>query len=218
MARRLPLLLLLAAAAPAAAILLAGCSKGGAEPAPAELGRLVDDNEQLRKQVDELSREVHRLRKQADDTTLEVAQLERSLAKAEEDLRSRLKEMVAMERGGGRGPVPVRAHVEPKFVEKPFMGFDAQDLLPDVAAHLKLAAKTGVLVTDVRPGSPAAVAGMAKNDVIQALDDHEIKDFKDLKEAFAGKKPGDEIVVTVMRGDKKLVLTVKLGTKKVRIG
>jgi len=210
---------LLAVGVVGAAVLVAGCSKGDAEPAPANLDKLAAENEQLRKQVDELGQEVDRLRKQAEGTNLQVAQIEKALAKAEEDLRSRLEEMVAQERAGGRRPaVHVRPRLEPRFVEKPFMGFDAQDLLPDVAAHLKLTAKTGVLVTDVRPGSPAAVAGVAKNDVIQALDDHEIKDFKDLKEAFAGKKPGDEIVVTVMRGDKKLVLKVKLGTKKVRIG
>ena len=210
---------LLAVGVVGAAVLAAGCSQGGAETAPANPDKLAADNEQLRTQLDELGQEVVRLRKQAEGTNLQVAQIEKALAKAEEDLRSRLEEMVAQERAGGRRPaVHVRPRLEPRFVEKPFMGFDAQDLLPDVAEHLKLAAKTGVLVTDVRPGSPAAVAGMAKNDVIQALDDHEIKDFKDLKEAFAGKKPGDVLNIKVMRERNAVVLKVKLGTKKVRVG
>ncbi|NQT52685.1 PDZ domain-containing protein, partial [bacterium] len=106
----------------------------------------------------------------------------------------------------------------PKFEVKPYMGFDAQDLLPDVAEHLKLEAKIGVLVTDVRPGSPAAVAGMAKNDVIRSFGGLEIKDFKDLKKSFVGKKPGDTVDVVVIRGKKKVELKVKLGAKKVRVG
>lgn len=97
------------------------------------------------------------------------------------------------------------------------MGFDGQDIEPDVAKLLNLKAKAGVLVTDVREGSPTAIAGLAKNDVIVGLDDKEVKNFQDLKQALEDKKPNQVITVTVMRGDEKTEMKVTLGTRRVRV-
>ena len=193
--------------------LLAGCS--GDSDLEARVAALEKAKEESREKQ---GLELRQMRKDLDDARIVVAQHDKALPKIEQDLRSRIKEMVAQESQGRRRWEAPRPQIEPKFEVKPYMGFDAQDLLPDVAEHLKLEAKIGVLVTDVRPGSPAAAAGMAKNDVIRSFGGIEIKDFKDLKKSFVGKKPGDTVDVVVIRGKKKVELKVKLGAKKVRVG
>ncbi len=200
----------------AAVAILTGCS--GGEDTQARLAALEKEDERQRAEDKRQNTERRQLQQRVDRQGGQFGNMEKTLAQAEEDLRSRMKEMVLQETRGRRGWVRPRPEVQPRFEVKPYMGFDAQDLLPDVAEHLKLKAKSGVLVTDVRPGSPAAVAGIAKNDVIQSFDGHEVKDFKDLKKAFAGKKPGDMIAITVLRGEKKVEFNVKLGAKKVRVG
>jgi C-terminal processing protease CtpA/Prc len=201
----------------AVAAFLVGCSGGGdAEERLQALEKKLQENQE---RDDRQETDMRLQQKRVADLDIVVQQHDKTLPKIEEDLRSRIKEMVAQETGGRRawGPPP-RPEIEPKFEVKPYLGFDAQDLLPDVAEQLKLKVKTGVLVTDVRPGSPAAEAGMAKNDIVQRFDGQEIKDFKDLKNAFAGKKPGDEVTLNVLRGDKEMEFKVKLGAKKVRVG
>jgi C-terminal processing protease CtpA/Prc len=194
---------------------LVGCSGGGDDSRVAELAAA---NEKLSQRLEKQSAELRQLSKRLADLDILVQQHDSALPQIRDDLRNRIKEMIAQESNGRnrwRRPQP---KIEPKFEVKPYMGFDAQDLLPDVAEHLKLEAKEGVLVTDVRPGSPAAVAGLEKHDVIQQFDGKEIEDFKDLKKAFAGKKPGETVSVTVLRGEKKVEFKVKLGAKKVRVG
>lgn len=94
---------------------------------------------------------------------------------------------------------------------RPHMGVDAKDLAPEEAARLKLKVKTGVIVTYVRNDSPAAVAGLVKDDVIQAVDGTPLKSRQALKGAIAGRKPGDVLALTILRGEQELALKVKLG-------
>jgi len=104
-----------------------------------------------------------------------------------------------------------------RFAERPYMGFDAQEIAPELVEQLELKAKAGVLVTNVREGSPAAVAGLRKNDVIQQFDGKEVKTFEDLKRLLAVKKPGQVVVLGVVRGEERLTLKVKLGKRRVPI-
>lgn len=73
--------------------------------------------------------------------------------------------------------------------------------------------KNGLEVRKVAPHSPCHAAGMEDGDVIQEIDGKACKTYRDLTGFLRGKKPGDEIEVTVMRDGKKMVLTVKLGNR-----
>jgi S1-C subfamily serine protease len=79
----------------------------------------------------------------------------------------------------------------------------------------------GVIVRQVADGSDAAKAGLhsiqvngwgqvVAFDVITALDGEEIDDFDDLFAALDKHKPGDEVTLTVRRGDKTLELPLTL--------
>jgi len=181
-----------------------------------ELDRVAKENEKLRGDVDRLRAESRSQEARIAALDEKVHDLERQLANAEKDLRARLVEMVGESRYARRYPRRV-PRMRVRTVKKPYMGFDAQDLLPEVVKELNLTAKTGVLVTDVREGAPAAVAGLLKNDVLTGIDGTPIKTFNSLKKAMKDKKPGQEVTLTIMRGDKQLPLKIKLGAKEEQV-
>jgi serine protease Do len=71
----------------------------------------------------------------------------------------------------------------------------------------------GVLVTSVEPGSAAARARMRVNDIIIRVEDRTVADPTDLKTALEDYKPGDNVVLTILRGENELELKVKLGSR-----
>jgi S1-C subfamily serine protease len=90
--------------------------------------------------------------------------------------------------------------------------------LPDAVAR-RLGAK-GVVVYEVQPGSPAAVAGLESlqrtprgglaGDVIVSVDDATILSFDDLYNALDGHHPGESIHLGWLRGGKTLHADVQL--------
>ncbi len=62
----------------------------------------------------------------------------------------------------------------------------------------------GLLVTAVADKSPAAVAKVAKGDLLMAFDGKAIKKLNDLLAALQPRNPGDKIKLTLKRGDEKV--------------
>lgn len=192
-----------------------GCS-GDSSGLSQRVKELEAENASLKQQVEKLSAELRPLQAKVDELDVGQRGLEKTLAQARKDLEARVTDMVQQEVHGRRtrfAPQPVPAA---RFEEKPYLGFDGQDIEPDVAKLLNLKTKTGVLVTDVREGSPAAIAGITKNDVIVAMGGEEIKTFQDLKKVLDGKKPEQVVDATVLRGDEKTEMKITLGTRRVR--
>jgi hypothetical protein len=73
---------------------------------------------------------------------------------------------------------------------------------------------TGVRFADVRDGTPAALAGLKAGDIMVKFGDQDIRNLYDFTYALRAKKPGDEVVVEVLRGDKKISARVKLTERK----
>jgi hypothetical protein len=71
----------------------------------------------------------------------------------------------------------------------------------------------GLQVTEVASGSPAAECGMKKNDIIVKLGPDEVKSYRGFINAIAAREPGDEVAITVRRGDKTLELKAILGKR-----
>ncbi|MEX2147525.1 MAG: trypsin-like peptidase domain-containing protein [Candidatus Rokuibacteriota bacterium] len=59
--------------------------------------------------------------------------------------------------------------------------------------------ETGVVVTSVRPGSPAANAGLRRGDLVREFDRRIIRNLADFDEASAGVEPGQSITLLVQR-------------------
>ena len=71
----------------------------------------------------------------------------------------------------------------------------------------------GVVVADVADGGPADEAGMKPGDVITALGALVVKDLRDLQKALNAQKPGDVVIVKVLREGVEKALHVTLGSR-----
>jgi hypothetical protein len=71
----------------------------------------------------------------------------------------------------------------------------------------------GFRITGTSPGSPADKAGMKEGDVITRFGETEVRNIYDYMTALSRQKPGDEVPVTVLRGEDKVTLNVALVSK-----
>ncbi len=68
----------------------------------------------------------------------------------------------------------------------------------------------GVRITGTTPDSPAQKAGMQKGDIITKIDDFKIENLRNLSQALAKLKPGDEITLVYLRAGEEKQTKVKL--------
>ncbi len=76
-------------------------------------------------------------------------------------------------------------------------------------AH-RIAAREGALITEVRPGSPIARAGVRAGDVIRQLDDSAIAGREDFRRALVRHREKATIVLLIQRGEQGYSLTLPL--------
>ena len=76
------------------------------------------------------------------------------------------------------------------------------------------ATEGGVLLADVRPGGPAALAGIKGGDTIVEMAGTKIQNLYDMTYALQDNKPGDTIVVVVMRKGERVALKATLGDRQ----
>jgi Peptidase family M28/PDZ domain len=74
--------------------------------------------------------------------------------------------------------------------------------------------KDGVKFSDVRPGSPAAKAGLKAGDVLTQFGDKVIHNLYDFTDALRRSKVGDVVEVTVLRDGKPMKVSVTLEQRK----
>ena len=112
-------------------------------------------------------------------------------------------------------------------VDRAFLGVTLQDVRPNVAGVLRLPADKGVLVGAVKPGSPAAKAGVKGGttqvvvagesyqlggDMIVALNGKPVSSVDELRDAIAAHKPGQTVSLTVVHANgTKSTMNVELG-------
>jgi S1-C subfamily serine protease len=98
-----------------------------------------------------------------------------------------------------------------------FIGIEAQDVDPAVAAQLGLSVQSGVLVhsfvNDAAGVSPAQQAGLQANDVITAVNGTPVNNNSDLSAALQNQGPGAKVSLTVARGNSTLTISVTLGER-----
>jgi S1-C subfamily serine protease len=113
-------------------------------------------------------------------------------------------------------------------VEHAYLGIEGGSVTPQLAKALNLPVDHGVLVASVAKGGPAEKAGIEGGntsatiegaevtlggDIIVKLDGKPISEMEDLVSVIEGKKPGEDLEVTVMRGGGEKTVTVKLGNR-----
>lgn len=71
----------------------------------------------------------------------------------------------------------------------------------------------GVKVMGVREDSPGDLAGLIANDIIIRFDNDPIDDLQGFTNALRSRKPGDKVVITVLREGREMQLTATLGSR-----
>jgi len=79
-----------------------------------------------------------------------------------------------------------------------------QDISPVLAAALKLARNSGVIVTDVSPGGTAETGGLKPRDIILSLDGRSMEHARDFELTFYRRQKGDKVSVKVLREGKEI--------------
>ena len=112
-----------------------------------------------------------------------------------------------------------------RVTERPKIGLTAEYVAGDLAEALQLPRKGGLLVQEVVPGSSEDAAGVRGarqvvaignvelgigGDLIVAVDGKPVDREDALVRAISQKRVGDTLVLTVVRGGKNLVISMKL--------
>jgi serine protease Do len=101
-------------------------------------------------------------------------------------------------------------------VSRGYMGVLLTDVTPALQRSLGLAAARGVLVQDVKSGSPAERAGLHTYDVILDVEGHDVGTNEELIRDISARQPGTTARLGVMRDARRLTLHVKLAERPAR--
>jgi serine protease Do len=90
------------------------------------------------------------------------------------------------------------------------LGITVQNLTPEIARGLGLKKDTGVVVTRVEPGSPAADAGIQTGDVVQEVNRKPIKNVEDFVQKIDKAKGQENVLLLIQRGQNNLFAALSL--------
>ncbi len=100
--------------------------------------------------------------------------------------------------------------IETGEVDYPFIGINYAPITPDVAAQNDLPVDYGAYIRSVEPGGPAARGGLREGDIIVAIADERIREETTFPEALFERRPGETVLVTVLRGGEERQIEVTL--------
>ncbi len=102
--------------------------------------------------------------------------------------------------------VRVAETIDPQEVAKPALGkVSGGGYGPDFGSIPDFTEiPNGVSFADIRPGSPAAKAGLKAGDILTEFDGKPIQNLYDFTYALRARKPGQEVLVKVLRGDQTI--------------
>jgi serine protease Do len=111
----------------------------------------------------------------------------------------------------------VRSLLEHGKVVRGWLGVGIQDLSPELASSFHLASgQRGVLVNGVEAESPAAGAGLAVGDVIEAINGERLTSSSQLRTVVATRGADADITLTVVRAGERREVAVHLGERPQR--
>ncbi len=98
----------------------------------------------------------------------------------------------------------------PLFRRPAFLGVQTEPMNQELKKRLNVEVDAGAVVTDVVPDSPAAKAGLKRDDVITTFNDHGVKTPIDLHDAVLNAGPGKEVGIQITRGKEKMSVKAML--------
>jgi serine protease Do len=88
------------------------------------------------------------------------------------------------------------------------LGLKVMNVTDPRAQRFEPKASVGVIIIDIRPGTPADKAGFNVGDVIMMIGDQKTSDVGEYRDAIKGLKPGKPVIFHVQRGERKLYIAV----------
>jgi serine protease Do len=95
-------------------------------------------------------------------------------------------------------------------IPHPFVGVYIENITPDIAQYFGLGGVQGAIITEVTPGSPAAVAGLQPGDVIEEINHVKMRSAQDVVSAIKSFQVGQEVTFLILRNHQTLTVPVKL--------
>lgn len=95
-------------------------------------------------------------------------------------------------------------------VRRGLLAVDGDSLNPDLAQALGTEQQTGMVITDVVPGSSAARAGLAAYDIVVAVNGRPVRSKQDLFNQVGLQNPGATVRLDILRKGKRQQLAVPL--------
>jgi serine protease DegS len=92
-------------------------------------------------------------------------------------------------------------------VVRGWIGLIPEDIPTEYASALDLPHE-GVVVASLYRDSPALAAGLAVGDMVEAIDGQPVLSAQDALARIAGRKPGSELNLTALRGERQLTVTL----------
>jgi serine protease Do len=99
-------------------------------------------------------------------------------------------------------------------VRQVWVGVRVQELTPALAEYLGMPGPTGVIVSFVEAGSPAAEAGMRRGDVILAVNGTIVEHIDNARSALFGAQVGDRLTLKILREGEQRELSMTLREAK----
>jgi serine protease Do len=96
-----------------------------------------------------------------------------------------------------------------EFTTEKALGITVQDLTPEIAKHLGISEKAGILVSEVKVGTPAHEAGIRRGDVIKEIDRQPIEDLEGYRGEMAKLKGKNEILMLIQRGENTVFVVLE---------
>ena len=98
-------------------------------------------------------------------------------------------------------------------VRRGVIGVNPQTITPLMAEGLGLERTWGVVLGDVFPGGPAAVAGLRAGDIVLDLDGKPMENGRQLRVNLYGKPIGEPVRLAVLRGGRRLAFDVAVAER-----
>jgi len=95
-------------------------------------------------------------------------------------------------------------------VQRAFIGVSITDVTSEVAKKYGITGNKGVFVNNVTEGGAAQKAGIKTGDIILKVKGVEVNSTPELQEQIGQYRPGDQITITILRGNKEKNLLVTL--------
>ena len=89
------------------------------------------------------------------------------------------------------------------------LGLSVRPLTPEVAQELGVPDRSGVVVAEVKDGSPAAEAGIQPGDVIVQVNRKPVHSVDELRRSLAAQKPGEPTLFQIHRKDASLFVALR---------